>query len=129
MDEGLGAIDGVDDPAQAGSSALAAVLLAQDGVLGVAGFDLGAQVLLGLAVGLGDGCSIRLGIHRHTIVEVRQGELPGLVGDVAGKCEQGFEGEGHQALRRIGRVVCSQALSDARYRARSKYSPFNDRLS
>jgi hypothetical protein len=64
-----------------------ALLLAEDGVAGVARGDGRAHVGLGLAVGDGDRGLVGLAVHGQVALEVAQGDLAGLPGDLVGEAE------------------------------------------
>ena len=88
MDEALGAVDGVDDPAVVGVALGAALLLAENRVAGEEPGDALADDLLRLAVGPGDGRGVGLGLDRDLGVEVSERPPAREVGGVGGDGEQ-----------------------------------------
>src|SRR5262249_37920862 len=80
--EAPGTVDGVEHPAVAGGAGGVAVLLAEEAVVGEGGLEAATERLLGLAVGDGDGGGVGLALDGQRGVEVAQGDLGGLAGDV-----------------------------------------------
>jgi hypothetical protein len=86
VDEGLGAVDGVDVPAEGGVRAFFIVeLFADDGMGGVALFDAPADELLGELVGQGDGGLVALEVGVQAGLVIAEGQAPRQVGGLDGK--------------------------------------------
>src|SRR5262249_58499909 len=83
-DEVARAVDGVDDPAEAGRARPVAVLLAEEAVVGERPAQGGADGLLGLAVGDGDGALVLLPLDGQLGVEVAERQPAGLAGGLLG---------------------------------------------
>jgi len=103
---GRGAVDRVDHPLKAGGARGLALLLSQDGVMGIGGGDGGADQILDLAVGAADdvlGGGLGLDHQLIAVVEIAQRQRAAAGGGVAGQVEAGAKGVGHGAsLRRRG---------------------------
>ena len=86
VNERLGAVDGVEDPAEAAPSRPLGQFLAQDGVVGKALGDAAAEVLFRPAVGHGHRRIVRLPLDFQVVAaEVFEGDLPGLAGGRQGQ--------------------------------------------
>ncbi len=116
-DERLGAVDGVDDPADRRVVAGRAPLLADDLVVGPHRADALPQQRLDAAVGLGDGvppegAALVVGGQRRA--EVVQGELGGL--GVGGVDDGGDarEVEAHHGQQSTGLYICPESWLTAR---------------
>ena len=89
MDERLGAVDRVEDPAAGGAGGAGEPeLLAQDGVVGEASLDARAQELFGAAVGDRHRGEIGLGLDLDPGLVVGQRRASRLVGDLDREVEQ-----------------------------------------
>jgi hypothetical protein len=76
--EGPRAVDGIEDPADAGARVRLAVLLTEDGVVRVALLDPGPNQLLGLPVRDGDGGAVALVVGGYEPAVVLEREVSGL---------------------------------------------------
>ena len=78
VDEGLCAVDGIDDPAVAISGRCVGEFFAEDPVVGETEFQLLADEQFGAAIGDGDRRLIGLGFHKQSVsAVVLQNELAG----------------------------------------------------
>ena len=87
-DEGAGAVDWVDDPAEAAGAGLVVPLLADDRMIGEALAEECADGEFGLAIGLGNGIETAglLVVHSDGLAEAGQG----LGGGDLGRIQQGL---------------------------------------
>ena len=128
-DEGLGAVDGVDDPAVAAVGAAGAPLLALELVLGVPLGDRGPEDVLDAAVGLGDRVvpvDAALVLGEQLGPEVLEGQRPGDLedaGDERSDIGHQVVGLGHRhhptKPRNRGQVRAHRRRSCPRFRWRS----------
>src|SRR5690606_14509477 len=92
VEERPGRVDGVDVPAALRAGADLAELLAEDPVLGEAGFDEFADGAFGFAVRDRHGRGVRLGLDADAGLVVRERDSPGAPGDLDGEVEERTEG-------------------------------------
>ena len=108
IDECLGAIDRIENPAMRRAGIGLTLFLAQNAVVRIACGDQLAHQALGLAVRDGHRRIVGLGIRHDAGLEVAQGDAPGQPGELAGKCPQGVEGLGsHHSSVRSSRSAAS----------------------
>jgi hypothetical protein len=106
-DEGPGAVERVDDPADGGAAPAGTLLLAEDRVIRIRPLDHRPHGALGLAVGARDRRAVGLHLDRRTGVEV--GERAGAAG------ARRVDGDGEEIAQR--RLAHGASLCAARRRA------------
>ena len=93
VDEGFGAVDGVNDPAIAAASGNAWEFFSENGIIGVELLDAVTNEQFGVAVGDGDGGFVGFGFDEESIAaEVLENQQSGVIGEL--ECGLEALGEG-----------------------------------
>src|SRR5262249_38799259 len=122
--EGLRAVDGIEDPDELGVAAVGAMLLADHAVVGIALADQRADGRLGRAVGQRDRALVRLRLDPDAAAEIAPGDRAAGIGEPAGEGDEIIGYGRHRAgPRRDDRRACFDRLSMRNFLRATKKRP------